>query len=192
MTPEDEFGPPEPIPDWMARAREAAYRELPPMAEPKPATSALRAFDVASAKGIPVLGGLLTKGDAAADAADRSSTLRRRIIPPRYTTASSGCSDRGSSRRPRAQRWRGSSSPGRRLPCSGRARSRATAAAVTVASRYGADTLIPKNMRWQPSKACATSTARVRSPTTTSAPMARSASERSSSRRTSARTGKLR
>lgn len=69
MTPEDEFGPPEPIPDWLARAKEAAYRELPPMAPQKPATSALKAFDVASAKGIPILGGLTTKGDAAADAA---------------------------------------------------------------------------------------------------------------------------
>lgn len=68
MSP-DEFGPPEPIPDWLARAKEVAYRELPPMAPPKPATPALKAFDVASVKGIPVLGGLTTKGDAAVDAA---------------------------------------------------------------------------------------------------------------------------
>ena len=51
---------------------------------------------------------------------------------------------------------------------------------------------MPKYMRWQPFRARATSPARVRSPTTTSAPIARSASDRSSSLRTSARTGRPR
>src|SRR5262249_36785085 len=74
-----------------------------------------------------------------------------------------------------------------RSPCC-----RPTAAAVTVASRYGGDTLMPKYRRRQPSSARATSSARVRSPTTTSAPVARSDSARSSSVRTSARTGRPR
>ncbi len=51
---------------------------------------------------------------------------------------------------------------------------------------------MPKYMRRQPDTAPATSRASVRSPTTTSTPFARSASVRSSSRRTNARTGRPR
>lgn len=64
--------------------------------------------------------------------------------------------------------------------------SRAAAAAMTVASRYDSETLIPKYKRRQPAITRETSSARVKSPITTSAPSARNALERSSSRRTKA------
>jgi hypothetical protein len=58
---------------------------------------------------------------------------------------------------------------------------RATVATVAAASRKDGDRLMLKNMRRTDLRAVATSAGRVRSPTTTSAPSARSASARSSS-----------